>query len=89
MEEKYRENFCLGVVLSRKIQWFLCVDFNKNKYEGDSYTVSREGTRNLAVLKSTDLLKMGYRGEPNTKEFEFRNPLKFLEKIAASDRLIK
>ena len=24
----------LGVVLSRKIQWFLYVDFNKNKYDG-------------------------------------------------------
>ena len=34
MGEKYRENFCLDVVLSRQIQWFLCVDFNKNKYEG-------------------------------------------------------
>ena len=33
MEEKYRENFCLGVVLSRQIQRFLCVDFNKNKYD--------------------------------------------------------
>ncbi len=35
MEEKYRENFCLGRVLSRQIQRFLCVDFNKNKYERD------------------------------------------------------
>ena len=58
MEEKYRENFCLGVVLSRQIQRILCVNFNKNKYEGGSYTISNEGTRNLPVWESTDLLEM-------------------------------
>jgi len=69
MGEKYRENFCLDIVLSRKIQWVLCVDFNKNKYEEASYTINREGTRNPAVWESNDLLGIVYRGAPNTKEF--------------------
>jgi hypothetical protein len=39
------------------------VDFNKNKYDGGSYTIIREGSRNLAVWKLTDLLEMGYHGD--------------------------
>lgn len=35
----------------------------------EAYTVSLEGTRNLAVWDSTDLLKMVYRGDLNTKMF--------------------
>jgi hypothetical protein len=33
------------------------------------YTISREGTSNLTVWESTDLLEMVYCGDPNTREF--------------------
>ena len=75
MGEKYRENFCLDVVLSRKIQWFLCVDFNKNKYEG---ALAQSAAKELGTLQFGNqliFLKWFIVALRTPKNFEFRNSL--------------
>ncbi len=75
MGEKYRENFCLDVVLSRQIQLFLCVDFNKNKYEGAFTQSAAKELGTLPFGNQLIFLKWFIVVLRTPKNFEFRNSL--------------
>ena len=81
MEEKYRENFCFGEAHSRKIQRSLCVDFNKNKYEGalTQSAVKEQGTSQFGIQLIFGKWFIGQLRTP--KNFEFWNSLELLEKV--------